>query len=571
MQIVDTVLQAFSEHTNLNFEEVKSLAERPPRPELGDLALPCFRLAKTLHKAPALIAKEVSEGMNQRKEKSFDCKAAGPYVNVFFHRESFAQNLFEEIDKAEGFVDQRNIGNGKMVVIDYSSPNIAKPFHVGHAFTTLLGEALAKLHEYLGYRVLRLNYLGDYGTQFGKLISAWKRWGDNEALESQPIKELTRVYVKFHAEAEENPELEVEAREYFRKLENGEEEEKNLWQRFRDLSLEEFNRLYDRLGIRFDNYNGESFYSEFIPSVVEELDSKGLLEESEGAQVVNLDEFNLNPCLILKSNGTTIYSSRDLASIKYRERTWNFDKNIYVVGQEQKNHFQQVFAVLKKMGDPKADACVHVSFGRLRFEDEVFSTRKGNVILLEDLLNETVAKVHEIIRENNHDEMSEEEMAETAEKVGLATVKHSYLRNGREKDIIFSWEEMLDFDGDTAPYLLYTYARCKSLLRKSGLQQNDLEKADVKLLIEDEEYFLLKEISQLQSACESAVEEYEPCILMRQVTEIARSFNRYYHQSVILKLDDAELRLARLALCNLVSKQMRFALSLLGIDVVERM
>lgn len=571
MQILTEIKEMIAKRCDLTLPETEQLLETPPEQAMGDLALPCFRFAKTERKAPALIASKLAQEFSAEADGRFRVRAQGPYVNFDLNRARFARELFADAYTDTGLSGRRDIGQGKTVLVEFSSPNIAKPFHVGHAFSTLIGDALANLYSYLGYDVVRLNHLGDYGTQFGKLISAWKRWGDEKALEENAIAELTRVYVKFHAEAENDPELVNEGRDYFRRLEAGEEEEVKLWQRFRDLSLKEFDRLYQRLGIRFDNFNGESFYSDKIPAVVDRLREKKLLAESEGAQVVMLDEFNLNPCLILKSDGTTIYASRDLAAIEYRAQKWNFYRNIYVVGMEQINHFQQVFAVLRKMGHEKQDACVHVAFGRVKFKEGEFSTRKGKVVLLEDLLNETVAKTLSIIRSNNSEQMSEQDMEETAERVGLAAVKHTFLRNGREKTILFDWDDMLDFDGDTAPYLLYTVARARSVLRKAKADEEWLKQADYSLLIADEEFQLLKGIARLQEAAEAAAEEYEPCLLMRQISQIARDFNRFYHQCAILKTENEALRCARLALCDMMSKQLSFALTLLGIESVDRM
>lgn len=571
MKILDEIKEMISKRCDLSIHETELLLETPPDQAMGDLALPCFRFAKTERKAPAQIAASLAEEFSRLSEDRFQVRASGPYVNFDLDRSRFARELFAEAYTNTEFAGKRDIGEQKTILIEFSSPNIAKHFHVGHAFTTFIGDSLARIYDYLGFNVVRLNHLGDYGTQFGKLISGWKRWGNEKALKENAINELMRVYVKFHAEAEKNPELDTEARDYFRRLESGEEEEVKLWKRFRDLSLEEFERLYERMNIRFDNYNGESFYSDRIPAVVEILRDKNLLVESEGAQVVMLDEYNLNPCLILKSDGTTIYASRDLAAIMYRDERWDFYRNVYVVGVEQINHFQQVFAVLHKMQHPKADACVHVAFGRVRFNDGEFSTRKGNVVYLKELLDETVAKTLEIIRANNSEEISEEESRQIAEVVGLAAVKHTYLRNGREKTILFDWADMLDFDGDTAPYLLYTVARARSVLRKANLDEEQLRQAEYSLLTTDEEFSLLKGISRLQAAVESAAEEYEPCLLARQISQIARDFNRFYHQCAILKAEDESLRNARLALCELVSKQMSFALSLLGIETVDRM
>ena len=457
--------------TELPEEQVLKLIEIPPQRDLGDYAFPCFVLAKTLHKAPQMISSDLAGEDILRNDGMFEVKNAGPYLNFYIDRSRYASDMISAINEAGDKFGASSEGQGQNIIIEFSSPNIAKPFHVGHAFTTILGNSLSRIYDRLGYNVIRMNHLGDYGTQFGKLITAYRLWGDEEALDKDPITELLRIYVKFHEEAKKDDSLNDTARENFKKLEDGCPEETALWQRFRDLSLVVFNKLYDRMGVAFDNYNGESFYSDRIPAVVDMLKKKDLLVESEGAQVVMLDEYNLPPCIILKSDGTTIYASRDLAAVLYRKETYNFNKNIYVVGTPQALHFRQVFSVLKKAGYDFADDCVHVGFGLVKFKDMVFSTREGNIVLLEDLLAAAVAKTSEVIRENaasRGQDMSEEEIADIAEKVGIGAVIYTYVKSGREKDIVFSWEEMLNFNGNSAPYLMYTYARIRSIMRKAA-------------------------------------------------------------------------------------------------------
>ncbi|HZK28929.1 MAG TPA: arginine--tRNA ligase, partial [Clostridia bacterium] len=501
-------------------------------------------------------------------------ETAGGYLNFFIRRDYLARTVLRASIEEGDTPGSTTEGVGKTVIVEYSSPNIAKPFHVGHGFSTFLGEAIANLFEYGGYRVERFNHLGDYGTQFGKLIVAWKLWGDPDALEEAPIKELTRIYVKFHEEAQASPELEQEARDAFSRLEGGEEEEIALWENFREVSLLEFNKIYDRVGISFDNTNGESFYSPMIPGVVKTLKSKGLLEESEGAQVVDLESFGLNPCLILKSDGSTIYASRDIASILYRESVYHFFKNIYVVGVPQKNHFNQVFAVMKRMDFPKADDCVHVAFGTVRFEEGVVATRAGNVVLLETLLNTSVAKTRALIAANNP-EMDSRTIDAIAEEVGLGAVRYAYLRNGRERDIIFSWEEMLDFEGDTAPYLLYTVTRCASLARKAPPHLLDrakkIDDEALGLLVSDDEQELIKEIERFPKAVTAARDAYEPSVMLRQVMTLARSFNTFYHNTAVLRAENDALIVARLALTQAVERTLSAGLRLAGIEPVDRM
>lgn len=561
--------------TALPADTIYGLMEIPPKSDMGDYAFPCFILAKTLHKAPPMIATDIAsdERLNNGVFKAVN---VGPYVNFFIDRAYLANDTVSRILEAGDSYGKSDEGNGKTVIVEFSSPNIAKPFHVGHAFTTILGNSLSKIYSKLGYKVVRMNHLGDYGTQFGKLITAYRLWGDEDKLNEDPITELLRIYVKFHEEEKNDPSLTESARENFKKLEDGCPEEYELWKKFRDMSLDVFEKLYKRIGVEFDNYNGESFYSDRIPAVVDMLEEKGLLVESEGAKVVNLDKYNLPPCIILKSDGTTIYASRDLAAAIYRHETYDFDKNIYVVGSPQALHFKQVFSVLKEAGCDFADKCVHVGFGLVKFKNMKFSTREGNIVLLEDLLNEAVAKTAEVIRNNSiqrGQDMTEDEIAAIAEKVGIGAVIYTYVKSGRERDIVFSWEEMLDFEGDTAPYLIYTYARTRSILRKA-LQQGFKPATDesaLKLLVSDDEYSVIRSLGDFEDAVKKAAASNEPFMISRQIAQIARNFNRFYNNSSILGADNDQLKTARLAMCEAVCDTLKSGLNLLGIDVVERM
>ena len=546
MDYKDLIASNLSNCTGLDKAQVEGLIEIPPKLELGDFAFPCFVLAKTLHKAPPMIANELKD--SPELVKGFDgavtVDTAGPYINFRIDRGVLAKSVISEIISEGDQYGNRNIGEGKNVIVEFSSPNIAKPFHVGHAFTTILGNSLSNIYSRLGYNVIRFNHLGDYGTQFGKLITAYRLWGDEKAMEENPIDELTRIYVKFHDECKVSPEAEKEledsARDNFRKLEEGEEEEVALWKRFRDLSLEVFEKTYKRMGIKFDNYNGESFYSSRIPGVVKMLEDKGLLEESEGAKVVKLDDEGLPPCLVVKSDGTTIYASRDLAAVLYRHDEFNFYKNIYVVGLPQQLHFKQVFAVLKKAGYDFADDW----------------------------------KTAEIIRKNSElrgGDMTDEQIAEVSEVVGLGAVTYTYLKAGREKDIFFDWDDMLDFEGDTATNHIYTYARIKSILRKAEDQgfAGNIDAAD-KLTAEDE-YAVIRSLADFKDAVVKAAESYEPFMISRQIALIARNFNRFYNNSRILNADSEEIRDARLKLCEAVADCLKSGLDMLGIGVVEKM
>ncbi|MDI9497107.1 MAG: arginine--tRNA ligase [Bacillota bacterium] len=564
---------------------IAALLEQPPDPALGDLALPCFRLAARFRRAPQQIAAEIAASELQWPDFFLSIEATGAYVNVRFDPGAFAAAVITAIRESGGRREPVDTEAGP-VLIEFSSPNIAKPFHVGHGFSTILGESLARIHSYRGARVLRFNHLGDYGTQFGRLIVAWERWRDDRALEEDPIAELTRIYVRFHDEVENDPTLDDEARERFRALENGDAEAVALWQRFRNLSLESFSRIYRRLGIAFDNWNGESFYSPFIPAVIERLRAAGLLEHSEGAEVVRLDDLDLPPALLLKSDGTTIYASRDVAAAIWRWEQHHFSRNLYVVGIPQTLHFRQVFAVLDKMGCDWADRCQHVGFGTIRFQTgdvnsgegaqiSNFSTRAGNIVKLEDLLNETVAKTRSIMELNQagrDDGMTEEEIAAASELVGRAAVQFLYLKNGRERDILFSWEEMLDFEGDTAPYLLYTNTRIASILRRAGGDGADAaDPADLRLLVSESERELATLLACFDDIVEQVARLSEPSVLARWLLQLARSYNRYYAATPILATAEPGLRRARLALCQAVAARLGLGLGLLGIETVERM
>ena len=563
--IKDYVIDKLSEITGLDTETVGNLLEVPPEQKMGDLAFPCFTLAKTLRKAPPLIAKDLSEKFTAGEyiEKA---EAVGAYLNFFYNRANFTQSVIKEVfDKKENF-GASDIGNGKTVLVEFSSPNIAKPFHIGHLFSTAIGNSLEKIYRHLGYKTVKINHLGDWGTQFGKLISAYKRWGNKEVIEKDPINELLKIYVKFHEEAEKDPSLNDEAREYFRLLEEHDPDTTALWQYFRDVSLIEFNRVYDRLGVSFDSYAGESFYGDKMQEVVDILSEKHLLEESDGAMVVNLEDKNMPPCIILKSDGATIYATRDIAAALYRKRTYDFYKNIYVVGTPQALHFNQIFSVIEKAGFEWGKDCIHVGFGLVKFPDKKLSTRHGDVIFLEDVLNESVHKTLEIISANNPD-MEDKETA--AEKIGIGAILYAFLKNSREKDIVFSWDSMLDFEGESAPYVQYSYARAKSILRKNTLDYSD---ADFSYAVSDDEYALITQLNGFADAVAAAAEKNEPFYINRYVTTLARCFNKFYNNNPILKSDiPTETKKARLAIADATASVIKTALSLLGINTVESM
>ncbi|MBL4932080.1 arginine--tRNA ligase [Clostridium paridis] len=547
----------------LEKDKIEALIEIPPNGDMGDYAFPCFQLSKVLRKAPNMIAAELKDKINVEGFEKVE--NLGPYLNFFVDKGSFSKNTIEKIIDLGNNYGSSNIGNGETVCVEYSSPNIAKPFHVGHLFSTVIGNALYKMFNFQGYKSVGINHLGDWGTQFGKLISAYKRWVDEEALEREPINELLRIYVKFHDEAEKNPALEDEGRMWFKKLEDGDQEATALWKRFTELSLKEFNKVYDELGVKFDSYAGEGFYNDKMDVVIKELQEKKLLTESNGAQVVMLEDYNMPPCIILKSDGATIYATRDLAAAMYRKNNYNFKKSIYVVGSPQALHFKQVFKVLELAGHEWAKDCVHVGFGLIKFADRKLSTRKGEVILLEDLLREAREKVLETINEKNP---SLENKEEVAEKVGIGAVIFTYLKNSREKDIVFDWKEMLSFDGETGPYVQYAYARAKSILRKIGEIQGEV---DYSKLSSKEEFELIKTLENFNKNILSALDKLEPSIVTRYSIDVAKAFNKFYNSHSVSNLEDEGLKIARVRLIEATCQVIKNSLDLIGIQVVEKM
>lgn len=552
--------------------QAERLMAVPPNPEMGDIAFPCFSLAKQLRKAPQAIAAELREKLSSSSETErlfLRTEAVGGYLNFYLKRGVLAKAVVSEVlEKGDAYARTEE-GSGKRILVEFSSPNIAKPFHIGHLVTTALGSSLERIYAFLGYETVKINHIGDWGTQFGKLISAYKRWGEEEAIRKDPINELLKIYVRFHTEAETQPELEEEARQYFKKLEDGDEAVRELWQFFVDASLKEFNKIYKLLDITFDSYAGESFYSDKMPEVVTLLREKALLEESDGAQVVRFEDENLPPCIILKSDGTTIYATRDLAAAIYRKRTYDFDKNIYVVGTPQALHFKQIFSVLGKMGYEWAKDCVHVGFGYVRFPDKVLSTRHGDVVFLEDVLRESIEKTKEVI-ENSPTSKNIENLDDVAEKIGVGAILYSFLKNGREKDIIFTWKDILDFEGESGPYVQYAYARGRSVLRKAAESGVDYGTADLSLLEGSEEFELVKLLHSYGDVVHDAAAKYEPCCITRFVTDLAQSFNKFYNTCSIMKSEPG-LREARLLLTEAACICIRSALHLIGVCVVEKM
>ena len=557
------VATRLKENIDLDLDKIESLIEIPPKSDMGDFAFPCFQLAKVMKKAPNMIAKDIADVIN--KDGFEKVESLGPYINFFMDKVKFSESIVNEILSEKDSYGSSKIGDGKRYLVEYSSPNIAKPFHVGHLFTTAIGNALYKMLKFEGYDTVRINHLGDWGTQFGKLISAYKRWGNEEAIEKSPITELLRIYVKFHDEAEKNPSLEDEGRMYFKKLEEGDNEAVELWKRFKDLSLKEFNNIYSILGVDFDSWAGESFYNDKMDIVVKELEEKNVLTDSNGAKVVMLDEYNMPPCIVVKSDGASIYATRDLAAAMYRKKHYNFDKCIYVVGKDQILHFKQVFKTLELAGHTWAQDCVHIPFGLVKFADRKLSTRKGNVVLLEELLKEAVAKTLETINVKNP-ELKEKEMV--AKKIGIGAVLFTYLKNSREKDIVFDWDEMLSFEGETGPYVQYSYARAKSILRKAEGINGD---ADFSKLTSKEEFELTKVLEGFNKAILLAIDRLEPSVVTRYTIEVAKAFNKFYNAHSVLNLEDTGLKVARLKLIEATAQVIKNSLNLIGINVVEEM
>ena len=551
---------------DLTEEEIRGMIETPQDQKMGDYAFPCFRLAKVLRKAPPLIAKDIADAIGDNDIFS-DVQQVNAYVNMFISKEEFVEEVVEEVMAKGDEYGRSNVGEGKPVIVEFSSPNIAKPFHIGHIRSTVIGNSINLLWDAMGYKVTRINHLGDYGTQFGKMIVAYRHWGNEEDVRREPIKTLLHYYTKFHEEAEKDPSLDDEARETFAKLEQGGKEETELWQWFRDESLKEFKRVYNMLGIEYDSYAGESFYSDKMPAVVQELKDKNLLVESNGAEIVDLEPYGLTPAPILKSDGSTLYITRDLACAKYRKATYDFYKNIYVVASQQNLHFQQLKKILELMGYEWSKDIIHVPFGLVSLEEGTMSTRHGRVVFLEDVLNRAIDETREIIKEKG---VATDNIEETAKQVGVGAVVFNELSNNRIKDYVFSWKQVLDFNGETGPYVQYTYARCASILRNAGDDAKDLSGFDPSYITGEAAYTLAKEIYALTDVIIEAGEKYEPSILTRHIVDMAQAFNKFYHDEHILT-DDKEERKAKLALVVAAKTAIKNGLRLLGMEAPERM
>lgn len=558
VKLLKTQIQELTE------EEISSLIEVPPSYEMGDYAFPTFRLAKVFRKAPPAIAEELVGKLGESPyfEK---IENKGPYVNFFINKKKLTEVTLEEIKDKQDKYGSSDMGKGKTIIVEFSSPNIAKPFHIGHIRTTVIGNALYKIYSFLGFDTVAINHLGDYGTQFGMLISAIKRWGNIEEIEKDPINQLLKLYVRFNAEAEENEELRDEARYWFKELEEGNEEAYELWKWIREISLKEFNKVYDMLNIKFDSYAGESFYSDKMPAVIEELKEKNLLKESGGAYLVDLEEYGMPPALIIKSDGSTLYTTRDIAAAFYRKKTYDFYKNIYVVGAQQNLHFKSWIKIIELMGYEWAKDCIHVNFGTVSLEDGTLSTRKGRVVFLEDVLNTAIKNTLEIINERNPDLENKEEVAK---QVGIGAVVFQELFNQRIKDYVFSWDRTLSFDGETGPYVQYTHARISSLLDRGQFNIGDNVNYD--LLATEEEINIIRLLYNFPKVIIDAMEKNEPYLITRHIVEIAKAYNKFYNSCPII-IEDEELKKARLMLSYATKTVIKTGLGLLGIEAPERM
>ncbi|MBR2539578.1 MAG: arginine--tRNA ligase [Mogibacterium sp.] len=565
--------EIYDEALGLTLEEIRNLIEIPADEKMGDYAFPCFRLAKALRKAPQMIAADIAARVSGN-EAFAKVENVNAYVNFFIDRAFFAGQVVTEVADKGAAYGRSDEGKGRKVIVEYSSPNIAKPFHIGHIRSTVIGNALYKLYDAVGFDVVRINHLGDYGTQFGKMIVAYRKWGSEEELAKDPIKTLLKYYTRFHKEAKEDPSLEDEARETFVRLEAGEPEEVELWKKFRELSLTEFNRVYDMLGITFDSYAGESFYSDKMPRFIQELKDKGLLIQSQGAQIVDLEEYGMSPAMITKSDGSSLYVTRDIAAAVYRKEHYDFYKCIYVVASQQNLHFKQWKKVLELMGYEWQKDCIHVPFGLVSLSDgddiKMMSTREGTVVFLEDVLNTAVEKTAEIMREKQTQGV---DIDTVSKEVGIGAVIFQELSNNRIKDYVFSWDKVLNFDGETGPYVQYTHARASSVLRNAS--EADLAAIrggnfDWSYLESDSAYALVKLLYRVPEVVLEAADKYEPSILTRHLVDIAQSFNKFYHDEHIL-VDDENEKLAKLALVSASRTVIANCLGLLGIKAPERM
>lgn len=563
----ELIAEKIANATQLDKNEIMTYIEIPPKSDMGDYAFPCFKLAKVLKKSPVMIATEIREKISPDEyiEKIED--KAG-YLNFYINNEQLVKEVLSEINTEKENFGKSNEGNGKNIVIDYSSPNIAKPFHIGHLRTTLIGSALYKIYKYLGYNTIGVNHLGDYGTQFGKMIEAYKMWGTEYDLTEDPINKMVDMYVRINNLCKEDEQVLENCRENFRLLENGDKYCTDLWNQFKDLSLKEFDKIYDVLDVKFDSLNGEAFYADKTDEVIKILEEKGKLTDSEGAKIVDLTDAGIEtPCIIQKANGSTIYATRDLAAILYRARTYDFDKCLYVVAYEQNLHFKQIFEVAKYLVDEKyAKGLKHISYGMVQLPTGKMSTRLGNVVKIEDLINETIEKAKEIITAKNPDLENKDEVAK---KVGIAAIIFNTLSTTNTKDQIFDWNTALNFQGETGPYIQYTYVRTKSVLEKVR-RVPELSEVDFSQLTDESSIKVLKSLYAFQETLEMAAEKNEPAILARYLIEVSQNYSNFYNDNKVL-VDDEKVKNARTYLTYAVGVVLKTGASLLGIKMPDKM
>lgn len=561
------IANKISNAVNLNEEEIYGYIEVPPNKEMGDYAFPCFKLARELKKAPNIIAEELKEKISEDDVVS-KVEIAGGYLNFFINPEVIVKEVLNNINQMQYRYGSSDEGNGKNVVIDYSSPNIAKPFHIGHLRTTLIGNSLYKIYKYLGYNTTGIDHLGDYGTQFGKMIEAYKMWGNEYDLEDDPINKMMDMYVRINNLCKEDEAVLERCRENFKLLENKDEYCVNLWTKFKDLSMKEFSKIYDILNVKFDSYNGESFYADKTDEVVKKLEEKGKITISQGAKIVDLEDVGIStPCIVQKTNGSSIYATRDLAAVMYRAKTYDFDKCLYVVAYEQNLYFKQIFAVAKYLVDEKyTKGLEHVSYGMVNLPTGKMSTRLGNVVKIEDLLNGTIDRVKEIISEKN---ANLENKDEVAKKVGIGAIVFNTLSTATIKDQIFDWDIALNFQGETGPYIQYTYVRTKSVLEKAGYVP-EFKDINIEKLTDEYSLEILKLIYNFEDVLVQVTEKNEPSILARYLIDLAKAYSSFYNENKII-IDDKELQDARVYLTYATGKVLKQGASLLGIEMPEKM
>ena len=561
------IAESIAQVLEFDVNEIELSIENPKGTDNGDYAFPCFRLAKTMRKAPPVIAEEIKSKLQVNEQYIFKVEVVGGYINFFINKEKLTSEVLEEISGNNEY-GKSEIGKDKNIVIDYSAPNIAKPFHIGHLRSTVIGGALYNIYKHLGYNVTGVNHLGDYGTQFGKLIEGYKRWGSEYNIDENPIEELTNIYIRINQACKEDENILEECRNNFKRLEDGDQYCVELWNKFKDVSLNEFQKVYDILGTKFDSWNGEAFYSDKMDEIVELLEKSGQLVKSEGARIIDLEDKGMAPCIIEKTNGSSTYATRDLAAIMYRARTYDFDKAIYVTSYEQVLHFKQVFETAKLLGldEKHTNGLEHVPFGMVLLKTGKMSTREGNIIKLEDLLNEAISRAKNIIEEKNPDLENKEEIAK---RVGIGAVVFNDLANSRIKDEIFDWDTILNFQGETGPYIQYTFVRTKSVIEKAG-GVPDIKEVKTNLLLDDASSKILKLIYNFEDILIQVTDKNEPSILSRYLIDVAKAYSNFYNENKII-VDDRDIQNARVYLTYAVGKVLKTGAGLLGIEMPDKM